>query len=235
MALVAVFLATGTVPCDAQNTLASPVVPLEQPIEMAYRELDTVGISGSVSVTLFKDGQETHVQSHTFEGTTSASTVGDAVLLNTNAGVDSGQPEESTCQIRPTGEVLECSDHSPMALPLYDRETYKSGDTVTLPFITIDGVQRVLNGKIRGTSFVARRQVLVIDFAERRAEKIRVKGAASPMDLVWEMAGYAYLDIATGFPVEMEASTEMIGPPTPDFDRARAIMKLRYTFPGAAN
>jgi hypothetical protein len=235
MTLVAIILATAAFPCDAQNTLASPVVPLDQPIEMAYRDLDRVGISGSVSVTIFKDGQETHAQSHTFEGTTSASTVGNTVLLYTNAGVDSGQPEESTCQMRPTGEVLECSDDSQMTFPLYDHETYKSGDTVTLPFITIDGVRRVLNGKIRGTSLIARRQVLVIDFAERRAEKINVKGAAGPMDLIWEMAGYAYLDIATGYPVEMEASMEMIGPPTRDFDRARAIMKLKYSFPGTAN
>ena len=52
-----------------------------------------------------------------------------------------------------------------MTLPLYDREAYKSGDTVTLPFVTIDGVGRVLNGKIRGTSLIAQRRVLVIDFA----------------------------------------------------------------------
>lgn len=235
MVLAAVFLTAGAIPCDAQNTLASPVVPLDQPIEMAYRDLDTVRVDGSVSVTLSKDGQETLAQSHTFEGTTSASATGDNVLLYFNVSVDSGQPKESTCQIRRTGEALKCSDDGKMTLPLYDRETYVSGDTVTLPFITIDGIRRMLDGKIRGTSLIAQRRVLVIDFADRRAEKIKVKGADSLMDLVWEMSGYAYLDIATGYPVEMEASMEMIGPPAREFDHARAAMKLKYAFPGTAN
>jgi hypothetical protein len=233
-ALVTVFLTTA-IPCDAQNILASPVVPLDQPIEMAYRDLETVGVEGSISVTLSKHGRETHTQTHTFAGTTSASTVGEHVLLHFNVGVDSGEPEESTCQMRRTGEILKCSDDFKMTLPLYDRETYKSGDTVTLPFVTIDGVGRVLNGKIRGASLIAQRRVLVVDFTDRRAEKINVKGASAPMDLTWEMAGYAYLDIATGHLVEIEASMEMVGPPTRDFDRARAFMKLKYAFPETAN
>jgi hypothetical protein len=235
VAMIAVFMAAGAIPSNAQNTLTSPVKPLDQPIEMAYRDLDTAIIEGSVSVTLSKQGRETHAQSHTIQGTTSASAVGSDLILYFNVGVDSGQPEESTCQMRRTGEVLKCSDDTKMTLPLYDRETYKSGDTVTMPFVTIDGVGRVLNGQIRGTSIIAKRQVLVVDFADKRVEKIKVKGASVPMDLTWEMEGYAYLDIATGYPVEMEASMEMVGPPTPDFDLARASMKLRYGFPETAN
>lgn len=233
MALVAVFLVAGSFPCEAQSTLANPMVPLDQPIKMAYRDLGVVSVNGSVSVTLSKDGQEAHAQSHTFDGTTSARAAGSEVLMHFNVSVDSGPSEESTCQIRATGEVLQCDSN--MMLPLYDRETYSSGDIVTLPFVTIDGVRRTLDGKIRGTAMVAQRQVLVIDFADRRMEKINVKGASAPMDLTWEVAGYAYLDIETGYPMEMEASMQMAGPPTREFDRISALMKLKYTFPRTTN
>ncbi len=194
---------------------------------MSYRDLDAVNLHGTVTFSLFKQEQKTQTQSLAFEGTMSSRTAGNDLELSFQGRLGTTQTQHVLCLMRRTGEVLKCTPEARFRFPFYDRESYKSGDTLTMPFGTIDGVGRLLNGKVRGTSVIDQRQVLAIDFAEHRVEKIGTS------DIVLDVTGYAYMDIATGYPVEMDASAEVIGPLSPNIDRIVMRMKQGYTFPAA--
>jgi hypothetical protein len=221
--LISAYLTVAAVPVFAQDTLPYPVKPLDQPISMSYRDLETVSLEGNLTFSLFKQGQKTQTQSLDFQGTMSSHTVGNDLELSFEGRLGTSQTQRVRCLMRRTGVVLKCAPEATFRFPFYDREAYKSGYTLTIPFATIDGIGRVLNGKVRGTSIIGSRQLMVVDFADHRAER------TGAIDVVLDVTGYAYVDIATGYPVELDASAEIVGAFS-DFDRLQMHMKQEYTF-----
>lgn len=225
--LIAAPLTIAAISVWAQETLPHPVKPLDQPVSMSYRDVDAASFDGNMTFSLFKQGQRTQTQSLTYEGTMSSRTVGSDVEVSFEGNFGTTQTQRVLCLLRRTGEVLKCTPEANFRFPVYDRESYKLGDMVTIPFIEIGGVVRPLNGKVRGTAAIGQRQALAIDFAEHRTEKV------GTTDVVFDVTGYAYMDIATGYPMEIEASAEVIGALSPDLDRVEMRMKQKYEYPAA--
>lgn len=114
--------------------------------------------------------------------------------------------------MKKTGALLKCKSGAPPAnFPLYDRQAYKSGDPIKLPYFTINGVSQDMYGVVQGKSSVGRRSVLVVDVAESRQEKLTDPNNGSVFDAHLTASGHVYLDLATGFPLEAELSMEATG------------------------
>ena len=231
VALIAVTIATA--PCQAQSTLAGPVEPVHEPVAMSYGALDAVDAALDLSVAYFKNGKQVRQITDKLEGLLDARVVGDNLEISMKGYSHVSVTDEShaksveqmSCLIRQTGQQLECRAEGKVRYPLLDRPGYRTGDTMTLPFGTINDATWDVSGTVKGRSKVGQRPVLVVAFADRREDPL---GNSVVISVV---TGYAYLDLALGHPVQMELVVDMRGQ-FRDHDRMLITLRLDTALPG---
>jgi hypothetical protein len=233
LAPILVAMVIGATPCLAQSELSAPLEAVNEPIVMSYGELDTVNLAADISVVIFKGGQSMRSIKDRIGGTLSAHIVNGILELSvtglSNLSITDNSISKSvsptTCWIHKTGRLLACSPQAKVIYPLYERPNYKSGDTMKVPFVTVNGTEWIVDGKVRGKSKVGQRPVLVVDFAEER------QGMMGASDIDAAVTGYAYLDLATGHPIQMQLTADVSGA-FRDHDRVLMNLQLDYAMPG---
>ncbi len=228
-----IVIMTGTAPCFGQSKLTSPVEVVDVPIAMKYGEISSVHFAVDVSLNYYKNVDIVRTVEDRFEGDVTARLVGSDLELSmagyTKVAVtDQSQAQSQinvTCLMRTTGEQLKCDEQGNVTYPLFDRPSYKTGDTITLPFGVFNGADWYFSGVVKGKSQIGQRPVLVIEFASTRKDRF------GPSDVESELTGFGYLDMALGHPHHLELTADFRGPFN-GFDRMRLVMRLDATMPG---
>lgn len=232
-AAAALALAVGAAPCLAQTKLTGPIEAIDVPIAVQYGEVSGASVSAEIFVDYYKNGEKIRTVEERFEGKTDARRVGENLeLLMTDFPSVSFSNESHTesrsdmrCLMRTTGEQLEC-DRGGVAFPALDRPGYKTGDTVTFPTALFNGTAWDLGGTVIGKSRIGQRSVLVVEFASSRKDKIEGQ------EIETDVSGHGYLDLAVGYPLQLELATEYRGP-FKGFDRVLTVLRVKYSLPGA--
>jgi hypothetical protein len=72
---------------------------------------------------------------------------------------------------------------------------------------------------VLGKSSLDNTQILVIDFGEKLREKMDDPESNMLIDVTLVAVGHAYLDMVSGFPIELKVSVEMTGKFSAGIDR----------------
>jgi hypothetical protein len=107
--LLAFSIVVGSGPCVAQSALDLPLERLEQPIALAYNELERRNFSTHLEVTAFKGDNTFSSHEWRSEGTISSRAMGDDLEVSLKVILDNDMVSQPVCIMHRTGEIIDCT------------------------------------------------------------------------------------------------------------------------------